>query len=100
MPPSNPAPAVYAKTFSQDVIPLASGGSTVVDARGMATLTVIAGAGATVTVSRVDSATAVADSTDTQGNFTVAAGAMTATPVDWPFYRVTSAGGAARVGVV
>jgi hypothetical protein len=77
---------------------LLSGASIVLDARGGATLTVIAGAGCTVTVSRVDTAGAVANTTI--GDYTVAASTINQTPVDWAYYRLTAAGGNCRYCIV
>lgn len=84
------------------LVTLAAGQSLVVQAdngRPGRNMTVIAGAGATVTVSRVNNHNS--DSHEAGGGqFEVAAGTMTVTPVDWPFYRVSVAGGSCRVAVV
>lgn len=57
--------------------------------------TIFPGAGATATYSRVDSYGATAhDST------TTAVTAITSIDVDWPYMRVSSAGGTTRVAVV
>lgn len=77
---------------------LASGASIVVDGRGGATLTVIAGAGASVVVSRVDTATAVAATTI--GDYTVSASTISQLPIDWAFYLITTTGGACRYCIV
>jgi hypothetical protein len=87
------------KVFGAAVVALAASGAVVVDARGMSSLTVITAAGATATVSRVDSATAGAHTSGAENSFTVAASTRTVTAVDWPFYRVSVAGGAARVAL-
>ena len=84
---------------TQAVTALADGAAVVLDARGFANLTVITGAGATATVSRVDAADADAHTTGTANSFTVAATTATVTPVDWPFYRISVAGGACRVAL-
>lgn len=77
---------------------LADGTSIVIDARGGATLTIIAAGGAAVTVSRVDTAAAVANTT--LGDYTVAASTISQLPVDWAFYRISTAGGSCRYCVV
>ena len=91
--------AAISRITSQGVTALADGGAAVVDARGFGNLTVITGAGATATVSRVDAADAAAHTTGTENSFTVAPTTATVTPVDWPFYRVSVAGGACRVAL-
>lgn len=85
------------KIFGSSVIALAAGEARNIDTRGMGTLTVIAGTGATVTVSRVDDDEAEAHTTGSHNQFTVAATTRVVTSVDWPFYRISSAGGACRV---
>ena len=82
----------YRKTYEGSVASVAAGASQVFDARGMAVLNVIAGSGGTVTVSRVDSATASADTTSLVTTFPHS--------VDWPFFRVSAATADARVGLV
>ena len=77
--------------------PLAAGGAMVVDARGCVSLCIIAGTGATVTYSRVDSMDATVHDGETD---TVAATTRETVPVDWPFFRVSVADGSARVAVV
>jgi hypothetical protein len=93
----------FEKVFRSGVQELDAGDVVCVDARGMATLTVITAAGATATVSRIDEweREAVVDdhTTGTQNQFTVAASTRTVTPVDWPFYLVSVAGGSCRVAV-
>lgn len=90
------------KTFGPGAIvqTLAASGAITVDARGMAKLSVIAGTGATVTVSRVDSADADAHTTGTENTFDVAANTIETIDVDWPFYRISSAGGDARFALL
>ena len=92
----DPAMAV----FQRKIISLAAGDAVTVDARGMKTMSVFAGSGATVTWSRVLSAS---DTTHGTGNLAVtapAASALESLDVDWPFYRVSTAGGTALVCVV
>lgn len=79
-----------------EVQSLAASGVVNVDARGASNLTVISGSGATTTVSRVDSMAAAAHTTGTENQFTVAATTKTVTAVDWPFYRISVAGGPCR----
>ena len=69
----------------------------VADVRGCVLLAITAGAGATVTYSRVDSKDAGAHGSDTD---TVTTGTFESIPVEWPFYRVSVAGGTAKVAVV
>lgn len=88
------------KTFRQLPRVLGDGAVEVFDARGMAQLTVITGAGCTVTVSRVDTNDATEHTTGTENQFSVAASTRTATAVDWPFYRVSASGGTARAAMV
>ncbi len=76
---------------------LTTGTSIVLDARGMSTLTVITSAGASATVSRVDTLSAAADSTDAAANFTVPAATKQQISVDWTFFRVTANGGPVRI---
>jgi hypothetical protein len=64
------------------------------------TLTVIAEAGAVVTVSRVDSVDTSTHSAGAHNQFTVAAETRTTMTVDWPFYRVSVVGGDCRVASV
>jgi hypothetical protein len=87
------------KLFATLPLVVASGGAAVVDARGMRQLTIITGAG-TATLSRVDSEGAAADAPEVAGNATVATGTRLVVAVDWPFYRITAAGGDARVACV
>ncbi len=76
---------------------LAAGQAFVLDARLLRAVRLIAGAGATVTVSRVDSATAGANALAAADNFAVAGGTTTSLPVDWPFYRISTTGSACRI---
>jgi hypothetical protein len=64
---------------------------------GERNLTVITGAGATATISRVDDIGASAHTTGAENQFTVAATTRTVTAIDWPYYRISVAGGACRV---
>jgi hypothetical protein len=81
-------------------VTIAAGEARIFDVRRAVRITVISGTGATATVSRVDSPGASAHTTGTENQFTVAATTKTATDVDWPFYRVSAAGGSVRVAVV
>lgn len=95
-----PASGQARKIFNNEVRSLAAAASTVVDTRGMSRLTIITGTGATATVSRVDSANASSHTTGTENSQTVTANTKEVIDVDWPFYRVSSAGGATRVAAV
>lgn len=75
---------------------LGDGEAYVIDARALRQLTVITGAGCTATVSRVDTPDAGAHTTGAENAFTVAATTKTTTAVDWPFYRISAAGGSLR----
>lgn len=81
---------------------LAAGEGITLDARkgGFAKLTVIAGTGATVTVGRVDSPDATSQTGAAADQFDVAADSLEATNIDWPFWRVETAGGPARVALI
>jgi hypothetical protein len=88
----------------EEVRSLAADESLRVDARGArqrgrSTLTVIAEAGATATVSRVNSAQAT-EHIAGAGQFTVTGGEMEALPVDWPYYRISVANGGCRVALL
>lgn len=78
---------------------ITAGNQQTFDCNAMKNLTVIAGAGATVTVSRVDALNAVAHTTGAENQFTVAPTTRTVTPVDWPFFLISTAGGSCRVAV-
>lgn len=67
---------------------------------GEINLTVITGAGATATISRVDGVDATAHTAGATNQFTVAAETRAVTPVDWPHYLVSVAGGDCRVATV
>lgn len=95
-----PANSELSKVFGATARSIGDGQAVTVDARGMASLTVIAGTGATVTVSRVDSKTASAHTTGDGNSFTVAADARETIPVDWPYYRISTAGGACRYSLI
>ena len=74
---------------------LADGDAVNRDARGCVYLTVIAGSGATVTVSRVAGMDAAAHGTGAFAVDTVAAGTRETYQVDWPYLRISVAGGTA-----
>lgn len=95
-----PANSELSKVFGASARSLADGQGVTVDARGMASLTVIAGAGATVTVSRVDTKNADAHTEGEGNSFTVAATERETIPVDWPYYRISTAGGACRYSLI
>ena len=82
------------------VINLAAGEAFVVDTSGSERFSIIAGAGATVTYSRVDSKDADAHTTGTENQDTVAATTIETIDTDWPFYRVSVAGGSCRIAAV
>lgn len=79
---------------------LADGEAVTLDARGARNITVITAVGATATFSRVDSPGATAHTTGSENQSSVVANTRTVTAVDWPFYRVSVAGGSCRVAVV
>lgn len=81
----------------QDIAPVAAGTGIIFGARELTQVTFIAGAGCTLTYSRVDSPTANAHVAPTA---TVSAGTKTTIPADWPWYYVDAAGGSGRVGGV
>lgn len=83
--------------YQQEVTSLTDGQAVTLDARGLSRLTIEAGALATVTLSRVDSATATAHTAQTE---TVNADSRSVIDVDWPFYRIDTAGGPARIAMV
>lgn len=77
---------------------IASGAAAWFDARGMARMTVVAGAGATVTWDRVSGPTSM-----TAIGTTITppeAGAAVVLEVEWPWYYVTTTGGTATVALV
>jgi hypothetical protein len=63
-------------------------------------LTVIAGAGAVVTVSRVDSHDVATHTAGAHNQFTVAEETLLTMVVDWPFYLVSVVNGDCRVAIV
>ena len=69
------------------------------DVRGCVGISAIAGAGATVTVSRIDSLDATAHGTGARAVGTVAATTLGTFTVDWAFVRISTAGGPATVSV-
>lgn len=83
------------------VVTVGAGEAAVFETAGFGVrITVITGTGATATVSRVDSFDADAHTTGSENQFTVAANTRQVTDADWPFYRVSSAGGTTRVAYV
>lgn len=62
-------------------------------------ISVITGAGATATISRVNGAEA-SEHIAGVGQYTVAAVALDSIEVDWPYYHVSVAGGTCRVAVI
>ena len=84
----------------QGIISLADAGAALFDARAMVRITIITAAGATATVSRVDTDGASAHTTGSENQFTVAANTHRAEDVSWPFYRISVAGGTCRVAMV
>lgn len=79
------------------VLKLAAGQSTVVIIGDGIRLTLIPGAGSTITYSRVDDRNATEHGPDSVD--VAAADGPTAITPDWPQYFVSVAGGTARVGV-
>lgn len=90
---------VQSRMFDAQVEGLEDGEDTVIDARGMSNLTIITGDGATATVSRVDSLGAEAHTEGEENAETVAENTKLVIPVDWPFFRVSSADGPTRIGL-
>lgn len=88
------------RLFGGNVTTLAAGEAETFDCRGMAAITIITGAGATATYSRVNDETDAAHVTGAENGSTVAATTKLTIPTDWPFIRVSSAGGATRVAMV
>jgi hypothetical protein len=89
-------------TYNVVVTSVALGGATTIDARNAVAVIVRAGTGATVTVSAVDSIGASVHTTGAENTVDVAANTFAnlfSVLGAWPFYRVSSAGGTARVGV-
>ncbi len=71
------------------------------DARGRTYFTILAPVGSTVTFSRVNSSGASAHVTDpATAQVVVTADTISNIPVDWPFYRVSTAGGPCDVCLV
>ena len=79
------------------VTTLADGEAVVKDALGLAKLTIETGAGCTATWSRVDTYNASAHTAQTA---TQGASGRTVIDIDWPFFRVSAAGGSCRVAMV
>lgn len=82
------------KPFRAKQKSLAASATAIVDATGMAYITVAVPAGATsvTTVKRTDENGA---NDSAEGNFTVPAGTVVRTPVDWPHYAIVAGTGAA-----
>lgn len=90
-----------ARQQSAGVTTITAGTAVVLDARMCKTLTIISGTGATVGYSRVDSPTASAHTTGTENAVTgITANTKTVVTVDWPFYRINTAGGPCRISLV
>jgi hypothetical protein len=85
------------KRRAEGPVTLADGGSRVFDLRGNRGLQIVAGAGATVTYSKVD--TADAEAHDAATDATIAAGAEGFVE-KWAFIRVSTTGGSCRCCVV
>jgi len=81
------------------VTSLADGTAICLDARACPVITFITGAGCTLTYSRVDGPQAAAHTTGTENGTTVAASTRSSFTVDWPFFYISVAGGAARMWV-
>lgn len=75
---------------------LATGEAITVVALGLIRFTVIPGSGATVTVSKVDSPGATSHDSDTEETTT----AEKTYDVKYPYYRISTASGSARIGFV
>jgi siroheme synthase len=80
----------------EEIITLAASDSVLLVAKGLIRFTVVPGAGATVTISKVDSAAVTSHDTETD----VAVATETTYDVAWPYYLISTAGGTARVGVI
>lgn len=78
------------------VLTLSSGTGVTLNTTGMARITILPGAGATVTYSMVDTKTETSHDAGTSTNVTT----PTTLDVEWPYYRITTAGGSARVAAV
>lgn len=83
------------------VVPIADGAGITLDARGCPVITFITGNTCTLTYSRVDSPSATSHTASevTENGDTVTENTRLSLTVDWPYYRVSAAGGAARVWV-
>lgn len=71
----------------------------VLDARGFGTLTVVAGSGCTVTVTRVDNEEGLNLSDESGVLDEIGPDEAFPFPVDWPFYHVAPVGGSCRVAL-
>lgn len=76
------------------------GGAWTFDTRFRARIAVITEAGATATISRVDTETATVHTTGATNQWTVPESTQQVYDVDWPFYRVSVAGGNCRVALI
>lgn len=88
------------KVFGNHVIGIGDGEAEVIDTRGLAKLTIITDGAATATYSRVDSKDASAHTAGSNNGATVSPDSALSIDVDWPFFRVSSAGGSIRVASV
>lgn len=86
---------VEAITARSSVVSLEDGDAEVLEARTADHVQVVPGSGATVTVSKVDSQDASSHDSDSSEDLT----SETTRDAVWPFYRVSTAGGSARVAV-
>lgn len=88
------------RMFFEEPAVLEAGGAKNFDVHMLNKITIITGAGATATYSRVDSMDAVAHTTGVENGTTVPANTKETIDVDWPFFRVSVAGGTCRVGAI
>lgn len=80
---------------------LADGDTVLIDARGYWKLTLLAASGATVTVHRATDGKTWTEPTGDENDVTApAAGEALAIEVDWPFYLVSTSGGAVQWSLV
>jgi len=90
------------QVFNALPITLTNGDFCIVDARGMKTMSVLCQTGGTVTWVRFSKGNSTDGALITNMPVVTAptAGAITSIDVDWPFYKVSVAGGGAVVAVV
>jgi len=89
-------------TYNVSITTIAAAGATVIDARNAVAVIVRAGTGATVTCSAVDSIGASSHTTGAENTIDIAANTFAnlfSVLGPHPFYRISSAGGSARVTV-